>query len=230
MNIDFGILNKRSNYSGYWLLSKALFVLLVSELLSCNIVLAADSTVSEIEELSDLEVIEKYDSSDRIYSQKNGKRFFTEIYGDEKSILIIAEQTKAKGHRDVVSARYISMPQGYVGSFIPIYRYTFSNGKTFYYLESGKFKALAYETDFGSVVIDTLEGSAFASPMLWGPYDQVVGSDRSSMQLMIGDGGKDRMGMKSSYVIGEMVILLEEDYIFYGNAYADAVLDTIKKL
>ena len=229
MSINFRLLKNRANYSSRWFSSIAIIVLLVSKFLLCNIVLAADFSDSGVEELSDIEVTEEYDSSTRIYSQKSGKKFFTEVYGNAKSILAIAEQTKVNGHRDVVNVRYLSMPQGHVGSYIPIYEYTFPNGKTFLYLESGKFKALAFETNFGSVVIDTLEGSAFASPMLWGPYDQVAGSDRTYMQMMIGDGGKDNMGaMKSSYLIGEMAIMEEEDYIFYGKVYADAILDTIK--
>lgn len=189
---------------------------------------AGENGAAEVDVLSDIEVMEDFDIDDRVYTQKDGKRFFTKTYGDVESILSIANQTKNNGYRSKVSTRYLSMPQGHVGSYITQYLYTFRNGKTFLYLDSDSFKALALETDFGSVVIDVIDGASFSSPMLWGPYDQIAGYEKSSQQAIVGDGKNDRMGLlKSSYVVGDMAILSEEDYEFFGKIYIDAIRETI---
>ncbi len=60
--------------------------------------LQAAEKLSGVEELSDIEVTEDFDDSERVYNQKNGKRFFTKIYGNAQSILKIAKQTKINGH------------------------------------------------------------------------------------------------------------------------------------
>ncbi len=205
------------------------YIFVLYFLTSSAIVFAADLADIEIQDLSDIEVTEDYDKNDRSYIQINGKRFFTKTYGDEQSILNIAKQTKTHGYKRKVSTRYLSMPQGHVGSFITLYTYTFDNGKTFLYLESESFKALGIETDFDSVVIDTIEGGAFSSPMLWGPYDQIAGYEKSMQHNIVGDASKDSMAtLKSSYVVGDMAILEEDDYQFFGEIYVDAINSTIK--
>ncbi len=119
------------------------------------------------------------------------------------------------------------MPKGHVGSFINEYKYTFENGKTFFYFESLDFKALGIETDYGSVIIDVFGGVAFASPMLWGPYDQIAGQEKSTQQTIIGNASKDGMGLlKSFYVVGDMAVLAEEDYEFFGRIYVNAIDET----
>jgi hypothetical protein len=188
---------------------------------------------SDIKVMSDVEVTGEYDSSDRAYIQENGKRFITNPYGETESILAIAAQTKAEGKLKRVSTRGIKMPQGYVGGFINKYERTFANGETFSYYEGEGFGALGYHAGDGKVVLDVLVGGgAFSSPKLWGPYDQLLGDkDNSSMQLMMGDGSKDGMGLlKASYAIGYTAVLAEEDYSNLGNAYGTAVNETVKNL
>ena len=194
---------------------------------------AADisSPASGISVMSDIEVTGTYDSSDRAYSQENGKRFITNPYGETQSILAVAAQTKAQGELKRVSTRGIKMPSGYVGGFINKYENTFANGETFSYYEGDGFGALGYHTEDGTVVLDVLVGGgAFSSPKLWGPYDQLLGDkDNSSMQLMMGDGSKDGMGLlKASYAIGYTAVMAEEDYSSLGNAYGTAVNDTVR--
>lgn len=87
--------------------------------------------------------------------------------------------------------------------------------------------------DEGKVVLDVLVGGgAFSSPKLWGPYDQLLGDkDNSSMQLMMGDGSKDGMGLlKASYAIGYTAVMAEEDYSTLGYAYGNAINDTVRKI
>ena len=51
------------------------------------------------------------------------------------------------------------------------------------------------------------------------------------MQLMMGDGSKDGMGLlKASYAIGYTAVMAEEDYSNLGNAYGTAVNETVKNL
>jgi hypothetical protein len=186
-----------------------------------------------IKVMSDVEVTGTYDKSDRAYSQEDGKRFITNPYGETESILAVAAQTKAQGKLKRVSTRGIKMPSGYVGGFINKYENTFANGETFSYYEGDGFGALGYHADDGTVVLDVLVGGgAFSSPKLWGPYDQLLGDkDNSSMQLMMGDGSKDGMGLlKASYAIGYTAVLAEEDYSNLGNAYGTAVNETVKNM
>ncbi len=188
---------------------------------------------SGISVMSDIEVTGTVDSNDRAYSQENGKRFITNPYGETESILAVAAQTKADGKLKRVSTRGIKMPSGYVGGFINKYEHTFPNGSTFSYYEGDGFGALGYHADDGKVILDVLVGGgAFSSPKLWGPYDQILGDkDNSSMQLMMGDGEKDGMGLlKASYAIGYTAIMAEEDYSYMGNAYGNAVNDTVTNM
>jgi hypothetical protein len=186
-----------------------------------------------IKVMADVEVTGTYDSSDRAYSQENGKRFITNPYGETESILAVAAQTKAQGKLKRVSTRGIKMPSGYVGGFINKYENTFANGETFSYYEGEGFGALGYHAEDGKVVLDVLVGGGvFSSPKLWGPYDQLLGDkDNSSMQLMMGDGSKDGMGLlKASYAIGYTAVMAEEDYSSLGNAYGTAVNDTVRNM
>ena len=191
---------------------------------------ASDSGISV---MSDIEITATMDSNDRAYSQENGKRFITNPYGETESILAVAAQTKANGTLKRVSTRGIKMPSGYVGGFINKYEHTFANGETFSYYEGEGFGALGYHADEGKVVLDVMVGGgAFSAPKLWGPYDQILGDkDNSSMQLMMGDGENDGMGLlKASYAIGYTAVMAEEDYSTIGNAYGDAVNDTITNM
>lgn len=188
---------------------------------------------ADIKVMSDVEVTGTYDKSDRAYTQEDGKRFITNPYGETESILAVAAQTKAEGKLKRVSTRGIKMPSGYVGGFINKYERTFANGATFSYYEGEGFGALGYHAEDGKVVLDVLVGGgAFSSPKLWGPYDQLLGDrDNSSMQLMMGDGSKDGMGLlKASYAIGYTAVMAEEDYSTLGNAYGTAVNETVKGL
>ncbi len=188
---------------------------------------------SSISVLPEVVVYGTHDRMERAYTQENGKRFITNPYGETESILAIAAKTKAEGKLKRVSTRGIKMPSSYVGGFINRYEHTFDNGNTFTYYEGEGFGALGYQVDAGKVVLDVLVGGGpFASPKLWGPYDQILGDkDNSSMQLLMGDGSKDGMGLlKSFYAIGYTAVMAEEDYSSLGNAYGDAVQDTVRTL
>ena len=190
---------------------------------------------TSVKTLSDVEVTGEYDRNDRAYNQQDGKRFITNPYGETESILAVATQTKAQGKLKRVSTRGIKMPPNYVGGFINKYEHTFPNGETFSYYEGEGFGALGYHDPENrkKVVLDVLVGGgAFSSPKLWGPYDQLLGDkDNSSMQLMMGDGSKDGMGLlKASYAIGYTAVMAEEDYEILGSSYSNAVNDTVKGL
>ena len=188
----------------------------------------------DIKEMDELEVEGTIDPLDRAYSQQDGKRFITNPYGVKKSILAVAEEVKAKGKQKRYSTRGIKMPPDYIGRSIYRYQYTFSSGHKFsYYRGKDGFTALGYHVEEGVIVLDVLDGAgAFASPMLWGPYDQVVGNKkRTTMEMMMGDGSQDGMGLlKSGYAIGYMAIMDEEDYSDLGTAYGNAINDAVKEI
>ncbi len=193
----------------------------------------ANPSKTSVKVLSDVEVSGQYDRNDRAYSSENGKRFITNPYGETESILAVAAKIKANGTVKRVSTRGIKMPQGYVGGYIKRYQHTFANGEKFSYYEGEGFGALGYHAEDGKIILDVLVGGGpFAAPKLWGPYDQLLGDkDTASMQLMMGDGSKDGMGLlKSSYAIGYTAIMAEEDYTSLGNAYSSAVDSAITEI
>ena len=195
------------------------------------LVYAGDTSNTEIDELSDVEVTGERDRNDRAYTKEGADRFITKPYGESESILKIAAKTKELGVKKRVSTRKITMPPSFVGSFINMYKHTYENGKTFYFFEAENFEALGYAAGEGSTVVDVLSGAAFTGPKLWGPYDQVIGKNRSPMNLLMADGGKDGLGLlKSSYAVGHTAIMEDEEYESYGSSYFEAVLDTVTLL
>lgn len=194
-------------------------------------VYAEDPKDENVDDLADIEVTGERDRHDRAYTKEGADRFITKPYGESESILKIAAKTKELGVKKRVSTRKITMPPSFVGSFINMYKHTYENGKTFYFFEGENFEALGYAAGGGSTVVDVLSGAAFTGPKLWGPYDQVIGKNRSAMTLLMADGGKDGLGLlKSSYAVGHTAVMEEEEYESYGSSYFEAVLDTITLL
>lgn len=189
------------------------------------------ATDADVDDLADIEVTGERSRNDRAYTKEGADRFITKPYGESESILKIAAKTKELGVKKRVSTRKITMPPSYVGSFINMYKHTYENGKTFYFFEGENFEALGFAAGKGSTVVDVLSGAAFTGPKLWGPYDQVIGKNRSSMTLLMADGGKDGLGLlKSSYSVGHTAVMDEEEYESYGSSYFEAVLDTVTLL
>ena len=89
----------------------------------------------DVKEMEEIEVEGTIEEGDRAYTQQDGKRFITNPYGVKKSILAVAEETKAKGERKRISTRGIKMPPDYVGRSIYRYQYTFPSGGKFSYYE-----------------------------------------------------------------------------------------------
>ena len=186
---------------------------------------------TNVDELADIEVEGERDRHERAYTKEGADRFITKPYGESESILKIAAKTKELGVKKRVSTRKITMPPSFVGSFVNMYKHTYENGKTFYFFEGENFEALGFAAGGGSTVVDVLSGAAFTGPKLWGPYDQVIGKNRSTMTLLMADGGKDGLGLlKSSYAVGHTAVMEEEEYESYGSSYFQAVLDTVTLL
>ena len=196
------IISNISNEQRFSILTLLVVCILISPSTYSLDVTAVKGDVKTMEEIEVEGTIEK---GDRAYTQQDGKRFITNPYGVKKSILAVAEETKNKGERKRISTRGIKMPPDYVGRSIYRYQYTFpSGGKFSYYEGKDGFIGLGYHSDDGVIVLDVLDGAGpFASPMLWGPYDQIVGDKkRSTMEMMMGDGSQDGMGLlKSGYAI-----------------------------
>lgn len=165
----------------------------------------------------------------RDYLIEAGKRFVSKPHGTTELILGIAEEVKAKGEKHRVRTRGIHMPAEYTDSFVDRYDYTLPTGcgeATFSYYEGEGFGALGYHAGRGTVILDVLAGGGpFSAPRLWGPYDQVLNAN-IRMDLMMGDGLKDGMGLlQASYKIGLVPVMRKATKNYYGELYARAVLD-----
>lgn len=176
--------------------------------------------------MPDVEVLGEKESNERPYLSRDGKRFISGPFGEVESILAVATEAKQSGKLKRVSTRNIKMPQEYVGGYINRYDYQFPEscgGGKYSYYEGEGFGALGYHHG-EKVVLDVLVGGgAFAAPKLWGPYDQVL-YDNHEMQLMMGDGKKDGMGLlKASYSIGMTAVMADEDFIEYGDGYSSNI-------
>ena len=176
-----------------------------------------------------IEVIGERVTSDRAYLIEAGKRFVSKPHGSVELILGIANEVRAKGDRHRVRTRGIQMPNEYVGSFVDRYDYTLPTNcgeQKFSYYEGDGFAALGYHADRGAVILDVLAGGGpFSAPRLWGPYDQVLNAN-IRMDLMMGDGLKDGMGLlQASYKIGLVPVMRTGTKNYYGELYSRAVLD-----
>lgn len=76
------------------------------------------------------------------------------------------------------------------------------------------------------MILDVLAGGGpFSAPRLWGPYDQVLNAN-IRMDLMMGDGLKDGMGLlQASYKIGLMPVMRNSTKNYYGELYSRAIPD-----
>lgn len=180
-----------------------------------------------------VEVIGKRESSKRKYLLKDGKRFISGPFGEMEAILAVSAEVKAQGKLKRVRTRGIKMPNTYTSRFINRYDYEFpeSCGAAKYsYYEGEGFGALGYH-DGKKVVLDVMVGGGpFAAPKLWGPYDQVL-NDNMKMDLMMGDGSEDGMGLlKASYAIGLMPVADNETYNHYGNTYTENTMESMQCL
>lgn len=176
-----------------------------------------------------IEVIGERVTSDRAYLIEAGKRFVSKPHGSVELILGIANEVRAKGEKHRVRTRGIQMPNEYAGSFVDRYDYTLPTQcgeQKFSYYEGDGFAALGYHADRGAVILDVLAGGGpFSAPRLWGPYDQVLNAN-IRMDLMMGDGLKDGMGLlQASYKIGLVPVMRTGTKNYYGELYSRAVLD-----
>ncbi len=176
-----------------------------------------------------IDVIGERVTTDRAYLIEAGKRFVSKPHGSVELILGIANEVRAKGEKHRVRTRGIQMPSEYIDSFIDRYDYTLPTAcgeQTFSYYEGEGFAALGYHAGRGAVILDVLAGGGpFSAPRLWGPYDQVLNAN-IRMDLMMGDGLKDGMGLlQASYKIGLVPVMRTGTKNYYGELYSRAVLD-----
>jgi hypothetical protein len=176
-----------------------------------------------------IDVIGERVTTDRAYLIEAGKRFVSKPHGSVELILGIANEVRAKGDKHRVRTRGIHMPSEYTDSFVDRYDYvmpTSCGGETFSFYEGEGFAALGYHAGHGEVILDVLAGGGpFSAPRLWGPYDQVLNAN-IRMDLMMGDGLKDGMGvLQASYKIGLVPVMRTATKNYYGELYSRAVLD-----
>ncbi len=176
-----------------------------------------------------IDVIGERVTSDRAYLIEAGKRFVSKPHGSVELILGIANEVRTKGEKHRVRTRGIQMPNEYTDSFIDRYDYTMPTscgGETFSFYDGEGFAALGYHAGRGAVILDVLAGGGpFSAPRLWGPYDQVLNAN-IRMDLMMGDGLKDGMGvLQASYKIGLVPVMRSATKNYYGELYSRAVMD-----
>ncbi len=182
-----------------------------------------------VEALPQVDVTARKLQNEKAYQQHDGKRFVTKPFGEVQAILGVAAKIKESGKMKRVSTRGITMPNQTASSFVDRYDFKFPaecGGGKFSYYEADGFGALGYHQG-KKVILDVLVGGGgFSSPKLWGPYDQVL-NDNVQMHLMFGNGKTDGMGLlKSSYAIGQVPVMADEDFADYGNSYSSGVDET----
>ncbi len=194
-------------------------------------VVAADGSLSADGEavVPTIDIIGNPDtlSDEREYLIEAGKRFVSKPHGEVELIMGVATQVRLNGEYRRVRTRGLQMPAEYTDSFIDRYDYTMPascGGKTFSYYEGDGFAALGYHGQNRKMIVDVLAGGGpYAAPRLWGPYDQVLNSN-VRMDLMMGDGTKDGMGvLKASYRIGLMTAMSGDSMDYYGELYSRAI-------
>lgn len=152
--------------------------------------------------------VRKRKAYDRPYTSIDGKRFFEGPFGETDYILAISRLLKHQGRMQRVVTRRIHMPHEYAGSSLARYRYAAIDDcgiDRFTYYEGGdNFMALGYLDENNEIIFDVLKGGGpFASPGLWGPYDQILGKHRHAMKMIMGNASRDGMGfLKSGYAVG----------------------------
>ena len=170
-------------------------------------------------------------SFERRYKNVQGKRFFDGPHGDSKFILAIGQELKNRGEKKRVFTRRIKMPQTYSASSLDRYTYALADDcgiEKFKFYEGGEdFMALGYVQGKKEIIFDVLTGGGpFASPGVWGPYDQILGK-RHKMKLIMGDASKDGMGLlKSGYSVGMKADLPSYELQAHGDVYGTAISTT----
>lgn len=197
---------------------------------------AADGTLSVDGEtvMPTIDIIGNPDTinDDREYLIEAGKRFISKPHGEVELIMSVASQVRLNGQHRRVRTRGLQMPAEFAGSFIDRYDYTMPascGGKTFSYYEGDGFTALGYHGQNRKMIVDVLAGGGpYAAPRLWGPYDQILNSN-VRMDLMMGDGAKDGMGvLKASYKIGLVTGMSGDSKDYYGELYSRAIVEAIE--
>lgn len=168
---------------------------------------------------------------DREYQSVDGKRIFSGPYGDLSFILAIGQELKNRGEMKKIMSRRITMPAEFPGSSLNRYQYPIAHEcgiEKFQFFDGGEFMALGYQVEGKSqrteIIFDVLIGGGpFAAPGIWGPYDQILGR-RHKMELIMGDAGKDGMGLlKSGYAVGMKADLPGKELKDTGDVYGEAV-------
>ena len=171
------------------------------------------------------------DDLNREYRTVDGKRIFEGPYGELRLILAIGQEIKNLGEMKRIALRGIKMPAEFPGSFLNQYRYPIAHEcgiEQFQLFDGGEFMALGYELNSGArrpeLVFDVMIGGGpFSAPGIWGPYDQIRGRGHG-MELIMGDGQSDGMGMmKSGYSVGMKPDLPKFEMVEVGEVYGGAI-------
>jgi len=192
---------------------------------------AAQQSDTVVEEIV-VTAVRKKSAFERPYSSIDGKRFFAGPFGDTDYIRAISRELKHQGQMQRVVTRRIHMPHEYAGSSLARYRYASADDcgidRFRFYEGDGNFMALGYLDKKHEIIFDVIKGGGpFASPGLWGPYDQILGKKRHAMKMIMGDASKDGMGLlKSGYAIGMKPDMPGYELRESGRIYRSAVRKT----
>ena len=168
---------------------------------------------------------------ERDYTSVAGKRFFNGPYGANDLIIAISQELRNRGEKKRIFTRRIKMPQGYPASSLDRYHYALADDcgiEKFKFYQGGEdFMALGYQAGEKEILFDVMTGGGpFASPGVWGPYDQILGK-RHKMKLIMGDASKDGMGLlKSGYAVGMKAVIPTYAMQEYGENYNIALNNT----
>ena len=163
--------------------------------------------------------------------KSEGGRFMSNPYGESESIISISKHIKDLGKKKKILSRGIKIPNKTHNQFISQYSYTFPKqcgAFTFSSYSGQEFSALGLHYK-DVIILDAITTSGpYASPRIWGLYDQLL-NEKTSMNILFENPGTGSIGLtSSSYMVGMVATFPEEKKQILGSIYKKAVAFTSK--
>ena len=163
--------------------------------------------------------------------QSEGGRFISDPYGESRSIVSISNYIQTSGTKKTILARGISIPNKLPNQIISQYSHTFPKhcgAYTFSSYQGQDYKALGLHYK-GIIILDAMTTSGpFASPRIWGLYDQIL-NEKTSMNILFENPNTGTIGLtSSSYMVGMVPTFPEEKKHDLGTIYKHAVSSAVK--
>ena len=163
--------------------------------------------------------------------QSEGGRFMSTPYGESELIVSINNHIQELGQQRKIQSRGINLPNKAHNQYISQYNYTFPKqcgAFTFSSYHGEEFSALGLHYK-GVIILDAITTSGpYASPRIWGLYDQLL-NEKTSMNILFENPGSGEIGLTSSaYMVGMVATFPEKKKQSLGAIYKQALSSASK--